>query len=492
MREATAAHADPIVPLPSVHHQSAGLVRPQECIVIGVGADFALALRAPTGTMMNLKKVAGKMERDAFTFSVQQQVRAYKGQWTRDKLQVEMKRVELIGMLDVLLKQEVEQKTLPWMRARLDRLPPNSATPARDFTTIPVMKRSKPAGQFNFVVEDLLPACGPEGTSDPSIDLLICQVPKKAPRKETSLNAWKPVGKHGAPWNVVPGTLPVIAFNATHVVAVYATPGAGSVLTLEVGTLVFNEHQHTYRYERAWRYGLPPPVESGAFGANVRISPGGTIAVALRNVIYVAHATEAPGRTLVLRMLDHVLVTALWLCDVSRSLTWATQRGECFQWQWNISFAKAAKDAQASCESDQSEARASDPDPMEVMLTPLEEPVLAVYRDAASGGRFVAQTFMSVVGRLTPGVPTFKSLPMERPLAFATRGAYLYVLNKYGKLDVYRPGQKDSPLRGLLKVDETPPLVQQYAYDGLYAYEKENALAALMPNGTLHYFEWEK
>jgi hypothetical protein len=72
-------------------------------------------------------------------------------------------------------------------------------------------------------------------------------------------------------------------------------------------------------------------------------------------------------------------------------------------------------------------------------------------------------------------------------------------MTKYGKLDVYRPGQKDAPLRGLLKVPKVPPLVGQYAYDALRVVPPQaggpaaaGALVALMPNGALHYFEWEE
>jgi hypothetical protein len=99
-------------------------------------------------------------------------------------------------------------------------------------------------------------------------------------------------------------------------------------------------------------------------------------------------------------------------------------------------------------------------------------------------------TWMSVVGRLAPGACELKALPMERPLAIAARGPLVFVLTKYGKLDVYRPGRADTPLRGLLKVEKQPPMVTQYVYDGL-ATVGEKGLAALMPSGQVHYFEWE-
>lgn len=484
MAEVTASQADPVVPAPDVHYESAGLVHDYEYVLLGVCSEFALALRGPPKVTKELKELWVAQERTAFHESWKALIEAYKGIWTRDTLMVELERLKLIAAIDVTLKEPCEM-LVAWMQKRINKTKAKSEADEdearKKFDMIPVAKRSKPAGQFAYNTEDLivLPAEDAEDVLPRAdVSLHVCLVPKKAPRKADQPGGWKPLARP-MPWNVVQGTLPVVGFNATHLVAVYAPSSAGDTLTMECGRLEWVPATGKHRYVREWRYGLKPPVARGAFAVNVRVSPDGTIAVALRNWVYVAHTTQALGKALVMKLLDHVLVTSTWICDESRAITWATQRGECFQWNWSAeTFASEPSSANAR-------------DVMETMLTPLEEPVLAVRKDAASGGRWVAQTFMSVVGRLTPGVPAFKALPMERPVAVAWRGPMLYVLTKYGKLEVYRPSQKDSPLRGLLKVKQPVPLVYQHSYDGLWAYEKENALAALLPNGTVHYFEWK-
>lgn len=482
MEEAKAAHAEPIVPSPDVHYESAGLAHDYEYVMLGLCGDFALALRGPPETTKELKKLWVAQERTAFHESWKALVHAYKGIWTREAMLVELERLKLIGTLDMTLKEPCEM-LIAWMKKRLDRMKDtgdaaDSLADKRKFDTIPVAKRSQPAGQFAYSTLDLepAPAEGEDVIPRAEIQIAACDVPKKAPRKEGALVTWKPLA-HPMPWNVAQGTLPVVGFNQSHLVAVYAPSSGGAALTMECGRLERVPATGKYRYVREWKYGVKPPVTRGSFAVHVRVSPGGTIALALRNWVYVTHTTMAPGRALQIRLLEHVLVTSTWICDESRAITWSTQRGECFQWNWAADTTEGA-DAQAQ-------------DVMETMLTPLEEPVLSVRRDPASGGCWVAQTFMSVVGRLTPG-GVFKALPMERPLAVAWRGPMLFVLTKYGKLEVFRPGQKDSPLRGLLKVKQPIPMVYQHAYDGLWVYEKQNALAALLPNGAVHYFEWKE
>jgi hypothetical protein len=378
--------------------------------------------------------------------------------------------LKLIAAVDITLKEPMQRLMAPLENA-LAKMAAATTTETRteDFATIPIVKRTHPAGAVECSTELLLESSPPPPSSEASSSsssssewtIHICPVPKKAARREAP--GWKPLV--GAVFPVTPGTVPVVCFNDTHFMALYSQAGATEHVTLECGTITYNASNGRYTYARVWVRLLDVPKGVNDFSATMRLSPAGTLTLAMCNLIHVI-AIDDPKRTLVLRMKTHVVVTAVFFCDESSGLTWGTQCGESFY------------------------CNATTLEDMQTILTPLEEPVLSVQRDAANGGRWIVMTWMSVVGRLSPGAPAFKALPMERPLAVAARGPLMFVLTKYGKLDVYRPGQANSPLRGLLKVKPIPPMVTQYAYSGLCTIG-ERGLAALMPSGQVHYFEWE-
>lgn len=482
MERLAAEHADPIVPKPPIHHTSPGFVHPIHNICVGVNGAFAVAMRGPPETMKKIRDLWINQERVGVYLSRLQYFEAYKGQWSRQKLEMELAQLEIIATVDITLKQPMERLMIKLRKALVKKtkeedeavakamaaeekasVPKVEEEEERDFTSIPIAKRKQPAGQVECKTE-ILPESAPESLRDSEGEwtLHLCAVPRKAARR--SPPGWKPLT--GLTWSVKPGTVPVICSNESHLVALYSTPDATDSLLLECGTVKQNSANGKWSYSRIWFRRLSIPSDAAAnFSAVARLSSGGTLTLAICNVIYIIAIAE-PGRALVMHMKPHVMVTALWFCDQSGGLTWGTHCGESFY------------------------CNASSLDDMQTLLTPLEEPVLSVQRDAANGGRWMVNTWMSVVGRLAPGAIAFKALPMERPLAIAARGPLVFVLTKYGKLDVYRPGQDDSPLRGLLKVEKRPPMVTQYTYDGL-AVVGEKGLAALMPSGQVHYFEWE-
>lgn len=471
MERLASEFADPIVPKPPVHHTSAGFVHPIRNVCVGVCPKFAVAMSGPRETLKRVRELWVQQERVGVYMSRKQYFEAYKGQWSREKLEVELAQLEIIASVDITLKEPMERLMVP-LRQTLTKLvekqgdnnPPAAAAAEQDFKTIPIVKRKNPTGKVDCSTEKLAPLKEDqeqEEQQEPEWVLHICPVPVKAARR-TPLG-WKPLT--GLKWSVKPGTVPVVCFNETHLVALYSRPSDTDHVTLECGTIVRKESNGNYVYQRQWIASLPCPAGAQDFSALARLSPGGTLTLALCNIMYVISIADST-RMLVMRMQPHVVVTALWFCDASGGLTWGTHCGESFY------------------------CNASTLDDMQTILTPLEEPILAVQRDAANGGRWMVNTWMSVVGRLSAGAVEFKALPMERPLAIAARGPLLFVLTKYGKLDVYRPGQEDTPLRGLLRVEKRPPMVTQYAYDGL-ATVGEKGLAALTPSGQVHYFEWE-
>lgn len=460
MAKVTAEHADPIVPKPHIQYTSAGFQNPIHFICLGVNSQFALAIRGPPETVQELRKLWVNQERIGFYCSWMGLFKAYKGHWSRDKLKVEQRRMEIISAFDMTLKQPA-QRVMKKIAAELIKLKADDHEKIDDFSTIPIAKRSQPCGEVEFETKVL----DEDETLGVSSDwsLAICLVPKKEARRAPP--GWKSV--INVAWNVAPGTVPAVAFNETHVVALYSQKDQDKQVTLECGTIVCNSANGKHGYTKVWQRVIPIPdnVAGSSFSASARLSPQGTLTLALCNVIYVIPISD-PTRALIIRMGPHVMVTATWFCDESNGITWGTQAGETFH------------------------CNATNMEDMQTLFTPVEEPVLAVQRDAAIGGRWIVQTWMSVLGRLSPGGSVFKALPMERPLAFASRGPLLYVLTKHGKLDVFRPGQADTPLRGLLKIEKMPPMVTQYTYDGL-ATIGQNGLAALLPSGQVHYFEWE-
>lgn len=474
MERLATEHADPIVPKPGVHHTSAGFVHPIRNLCVGVCPAFAVAMSGPPETMRALREFLVEQERVGVYTSRKLYLEAYKGQWSREKLEVELAQLEIIATVDLTLKQPMERLMVIVRQALVKRAEKGeeaTVSGEQDFKTIPIVKRTQPTGKVDCATESVptdLKISGLTGVeavesvkTDSTWTLHICPVPRKQPRR--SPPGWKPLT--GLQWSVKPGTVPVVCFNETHLVALYSGTTDMDHVTLECGTLVANPANGKHVYARTWLLRLPVPQGAEDFSAVARLSPAGTLTLALRNIIYVIKHDD-PSKALVMRMQPHVMVTALWFCDESGGITWGTHCGESFY------------------------CNASTLDDMQTILTPLEEPVLAVQRDAANCGRWMVSTWMSVVGRLAPGAHELKALPMERPLAIAARGPLVFVLTKYGKLDVYRPGQADTPLRGLLKVERRPPMVTQYVYDGL-AVVGEKGLAALMPSGQVHYFEWE-
>lgn len=469
MERLAAEFIDPVVPKPATQFTSAGFINPIRNICVGVCPSFAVAMSGPPETLKRLREFWVQQERVGVYLSRQRYFEVYKGQWSREKLEVELAQLEIIATVDITLKEPMERLMIPLRQALIKRMEQEKEkdTDGKDFTTIPIVKRKNPAGKVECKTVDLPDANDGAAAAAAASEwtLQLCLVPRKAPRRAPP--GWKPLT--GLKWSVKPGTVPVICFNETHLVALYSSANDTTHVTLECGIVSRSEINGKFSFERQWIRQLPVPSSSSSaqadFAAVSRLSPAGTLTVALCNVIYVIPVSDA-SRALMLSMQPHVMVTALWFCDASGGLTWGTHCGESFY------------------------CNASTLDDMQTILTPLEEPILAVQRDAANGGRWMVNTWMSVVGRLAPGSLHFKALPMERPLAIAARGPLVFVLTKYGKLDVYRPGQEDTPLRGLLKVEKRPPMVTQYVYDGL-ATVGEKGLAALMPSGQVHYFEWE-
>jgi hypothetical protein len=145
-------------------------------------------------------------------------------------------------------------------------------------------------------------------------------------------------------------------------------------------------------------------------------------------------------------------------------LTVGTSRGEVLAFNW-----ETAEDAS-----------------LDMILTPLEEPVLAVHRDPAAQGRNLALTISAVQGRLVPGrMYELKTLEMERPTAMAAAGNRILVSNKYGKVEVYT----ETLMRGLLDIPKDLPLVRQTTWDGGVWCNAQGEMAAQMHDGTVHYWK---
>ena len=270
------------------------------------------------------------------------------------------------------------------------------------------------------------------------------------------------------PWLISPHSLPAIAYNETHVVALYQ--GVDSTeLVLDCGTLSQHAHNKKWSLKREWIRPHPPITRYGM--CTIRLSLAGTLVWAMGTTIWLMPNIDqpsAPVRVFQLGLAEDTktLITALWLDDATETLTFATSHGECQSVNW----------------------RTVNEESFDVLYTPLEEPIFDVQRDGTPGGGYRALTINSVCGRLAPGVGKYTALQMERPVAFAHAGDRLYVLPKYGKLDVFCPGRTEAPLRGLLKIERQPPLVYQTSWTGLWASNEE--VAALMADGTVHWFSF--
>lgn len=374
-----------------------------------------------------------------------------------DQLDLERVRLGLIRTIDPVLRQPIDKLLKEWEKIL--------RTESKAITTMHVMPRTKPASQFECTTATI-DAVTPVGDADSPWSFWLVELPRKAPRREPP--GYKQVT--GLQWSVTDECVPMVAFTENHVVALYDhRDGAGIVV--DCSTLHCHPDTKKWTATRLWMYRIPLPPKEGSSGINylLRVSEDGTVAWATGYTIWVLD--KEPTATTFVRVFQfqtHVCLTSMALCNATRMLTVGTSRGEILAFNW-----ETADDAS-----------------LDIMLTPLEEPVLAVHRDAATQGRNMALTISAVSGRLVPGREhEFKTLEMERPNAMAAAGERILVSNKYGKVEVYYPARTDMAMRGLLDVPKNIPLVPQTTWDGGVWCNAEGEMAAQMHNGIVHYWK---
>lgn len=460
MAQVAAMHA---VPAPKVHHSTSAFLDGKRTLALGISAHgaFAMALRyAPTGQTTTPIHYARLMwmkdEQIIYETACRRRAAAQP-----DQVDLERTRLGLIRTIDPVLRKPIDKLLKEW-----EKIP---RAESKAITTMSVMPRSKPARQFECAVT-VLEAVPKEVQEEvlPSVwSLCLVELPRKAPRRETHLPGYKDV--EGLSWQVSNECVPVIAFSESHVVAIYDHKRPEIGLVLDCATLQCTAATKKWTATRRWMCRAPaPPKPESPEGINylVRLSEQGIIAWATGYSVWVTTIESALVATRVFHFESHVYLTSLALCDETRILTVGTSRGEVLSFNWET----AADDS------------------LDIMLTPHEEPVLAVFREAAAQGRNMALTISGVLGRLNPGSREFKALEMERPTAMAAAGDRVLVSNKYGKVEVYYPGRTDVPMRGLLDIPKEPPTILQIVWDGVWC-NAQGEMAAQLYDGTVHFWE---
>lgn len=459
MAQVASMHA---VPAPTQHHKTAGFVDSKRTMALGISANgaFALALRyavrAATTTPVDYARVMWMKDEQSVYYAACKR----RAKEQPDQVDLERTRLQLIRTIDPVLRTPIDALLKEWQSI--------PRTESKAVSTMSVMPRSKPARQFECDVAVLvpyeLPPSGPAGAEVPSLwALQLVEVPRKAPRREGQLPGYRDV--EGMDWQVLPECVPLVAFSGSHVAALYEHTRDGT-LVLDYATLHCDAPTKKWSMKRCWVSCVPkPPAEEHASEYLIRVSEAGVVAWANGRSVWVT-TVHTPLVARVFHFEPHVRLTSLAICDETRILTVGTSRGEVLSFNWET----AADDS------------------LDIMLTPMEEPVLAVYRDAATQGRSMALTISGVLGRLTPGSREFTALEMERPTAMAAAGDRVFVTNKYGKVEVYHPGRLGTPMRGLLDVEKEPKPVFQIVWDGAWC-NAQGQLAAQLQDGTVHYWE---
>lgn len=461
MAEVSASHGPPA---PTVHYQTATFLHPHHTAPLGIctNGQFALGLccratttsgtgQSATNPLSMARVMWMREEQEIYYLACKRHAAAQP-----DQVDLERTRLSLIRTIDPVLRKPIDSLLKEW-----EKVP---RVESQAVTKMTVQERTKPAQKFECtaIVMEQWAAPPKWAKEEGPWHLVVREIPRKAPRRAAHLSGWKDVT--GTPWDVAVDCVPVVVFNATHVVAIYqhSDPAAGGVV-LDCSTLICNEHTKKWSLASAWVIRAPTVKETGNYV--VRLSPQGVLAWAVRRTIWVT-TLDTPMVARVFEFEPHVVLMSIALCDETRTLTVGTSRGEVLSFNWET----AADDS------------------LDILLTPCEEPVLAVHRDAAAQGRNMAMTISSVVGRLMPGATHFKALEMERPTAMAAAGERVMVMNKYGKVEVYHPGRTDMMMRGLLNIDKEPPLVPQLIWDGVWC-NAQGQMAAQMHDGTVHYWE---
>lgn len=446
------------IPAPEQHHQTAAFAQPRRMIVLGIDRSgrFAAVLccaattTAATGPLDYAYLMWLKTEQHLYKRACQLRVAAQP-----DQLDVERVRLGLIRTIDPVLRQPIDELLKEW-----EKIP---RTESKAVTTVPVTPRSKPASRFECLSVSLQPVSTPSAVDVVSPwSFWLVEVPRKAPRRETQLPGYKQVT--GLQWPVTDECVPVIAFTETHVVALYDhRDGAG--LVVDCATLHRDPGTKKWSAARVWMYRIPPPPKEGGINYLLRVSEDGTVAWATGYTVWVfGPPFHHQGTVLVFQFEPHVCLTSMALCNTTRMLTVGTSRGEVLAFNWETT------------------ENAS----LDMILTPFEEPVLAVHRDPAAQGRNLALTISAVQGRLVPGrMHEFKTLEMERPTAMAAAGNCILFSNKYGKVEVYT----GTLMRGLLDIPKDLPLVRQTTWDGGVWCNAQGEMAAQMHDGTVHWWK---
>jgi len=251
--------------------------------------------------------------------------------------------------------------------------------------------------------------------------------------------------------------VPAVTFNETHVAVVCPTGAGVRVSVHRVGEFGAVEE----RAERTVRFAFPDDFGDGNGLLCAHMGPDGAIAVGFGSGVVLLKNAERSLSSI--RIDGPAIVTAVGL-DERGLLALGTSSGICF-----------------GVDTETLEARWME-------CVPAVEPVVGV---RTSNGRVLMQTMTGVCGRLMPAVPAagLMFLPMPRPLCAAVCGTMLYILDKYGPVQLLSTVMRHVafPFKGPLQGGAPSA---QYHYAAVHAAPER--VVCLYPTGLVRILELAK
>jgi hypothetical protein len=504
----------------SVELESDAILYPERAIIVGTNGEYAYALECVDaggdGPLFDLEAALKKttsrtqlmetIERYAVAYEAKNAAFAYKralAQQERDAVYAaERRAIRAIESSNdakaMLARHSTLVKIDPTMRPLISRLGPRLTkalhkgnndddgndgggggelkTAAREYA------KEATFSEWPLLVEPVVDES--ITTTTTTFHMLVCRVPTPEKKKKPS---WKQVD---CTLRTVRATVPCVAFNARNQVAILYQP---SVHATAVCVEWFALHVSgggrlslPSTGERVW-FELPPcdAYEEGVFITMRMSEDGNSVAVGFGDKVVLVRrrrggggegdescsssAPQPPFSLTLIHLPRHLVTSVSFSTALPETLLVGTVMGECYV----VSYKE--------------EHRAL----LSVMHVPAVEPLFAV-RDTPVTHKFLMGTVSGIAGIISSfdrEADTLTVLRAERPLAMDVCGQLVYVLSKYGVIQIHQCNErgvmhgKMAPAKKDNSTTKPLQLYIQHTYDGVRAFP--DRVVAVYPDGMV-------
>lgn len=383
----------------------------EQMIVLGTNGVAAYALENTNATMLmqEYKEELVRVESASVERSLKHVVSHLRSVPEAEETQITfdaIKKVDprLAGAVDAVIPQLQKQK---------DSLP---ARAKRNASLVTARPGGDPEIQFaEYAFAECPVAAAKKGTQSGGAKFRIWTVQCTLKNRQHPLK-WNPVN-----WHVLAlkDTIPAVAFNKTHMALMYQPYGmekGNETLFVDIHPLSdgcgvpIKQHLHRFHLK------FPSMASTGLL--RISLSTLGIACASFGPAVIVFDALKVIPTPAIFTIPKHqrIITCAKVFHDPEGedrygNIVFGTNAGECFVHCWRMGTSHFFE------------------------KTPAVEPI---YSAAFSNGRILMQTSMAVTGKLMPTISKdMVHLPIMRPLGMAVCGTLLFVLEKYGSIQIF-------------------------------------------------------